>query len=52
VEDCGGPWGYGDLLAAVKNPGKNPHLLEWVGSRFEPERFDLGAVNRELATVR
>ena len=51
-EDCGGPWGYGDLLEAIKNPGKNPELLEWVGGEFDPEKFDLAAVNEELATVR
>jgi hypothetical protein len=51
-EDCGGPWGYSDLLEAIKNPGKNPELLEWVGGEFDPERFDIGAVNEELATVR
>jgi hypothetical protein len=51
-EDCGGPWGYGDLVAAVEDPEKNPELLEWVGGNFDAEKFDLAAVNRELATVR
>lgn len=51
-EDCGGPWGYGDLLEAIKNPGKNSELLEWVGGEFDPEKFDLTAVNEDLATVR
>ena len=51
-EDCGGSWGFGDLLEAVKNPGKNPELPEWVGGQFDPEKFDLAAVNRELATIR
>jgi hypothetical protein len=51
-EDCGGPWGYGDLLEAVKNPAKNPELLEWVGDHFNPEAFDMEAVNQELAAMR
>jgi hypothetical protein len=51
-EDCGGPWGYGDLPEAIKNPGKNSELQEWVGDEFDPERFDLAAVNEDLATVR
>jgi hypothetical protein len=51
-EDCGGPWGYGDLLEAVKNPSKNPEMLEWVGGEFDPEKFDLAAANEELATIR
>jgi hypothetical protein len=51
-EDCGGPWGYGDLVEAIKNPGKNPELLEWVGGEFDPEEFNLAAVNEMLAMVR
>jgi hypothetical protein len=51
-EDCGGPWGYGDLLEAIKTPGKNPELLDRVGGEFDPEEFDLAAVNEELAAVR
>ncbi len=51
-EDCGGAWGYGDLLEALENPRKNPELLEWVGGEFDPEEFDLEATNKELATIR
>jgi hypothetical protein len=51
-EDCGGPWGYGDLLEAIKNPGKNQELVEWAGGEFDPDRFELAEVNQALATVR
>jgi hypothetical protein len=51
-EDCGGSWGYRDLIGAIRNPGQNPELLEWVGREFDPEEFDLATVNQELATVR
>ena len=53
-EDCGGAWGYGDFLAAVQNPTHESHeeMLEWVGGEFDPEAFDIEAVNKELATVR
>jgi len=53
-EDCGGPWGYGDFLAAVQNPGHESHeeMLEWVGGGFDPEAFDIEAANKELAMVR
>jgi hypothetical protein len=27
-------------------------MLEWVGGEFDPERFDRGAVNRELRRIR
>jgi len=49
-EDCGGPWGYGDFLDAIQNPEHERHeeLLEWVGGEFDPEKFDMEAVNEEL----
>ena len=49
-EDCGGPWGYPEFLEAIQNPKHKQHeeLLEWVGGEFDPEEFDLGAVNEEL----
>jgi hypothetical protein len=53
-EDCGGAWGYGDFLAAIQHPGHESHeeMLEWVGGEFDPEAFDIEAVNKELASVR
>ncbi|HAF50353.1 MAG TPA: hypothetical protein DCL04_04490 [Synergistaceae bacterium] len=41
-EDCGGIWGYGEFLEAIRNPEHERHeeLLEWVGGEFDPERFD------------
>jgi hypothetical protein len=50
-EDCGGPWGYADLLEAIKSPKGDSDLLEWVGEDFDPEAFDLNQANRELAGV-
>ena len=53
-EDCGGAWGYGGLLEAIRNPNHKQHeeMLEWVGGEFDPEAFDLEAVNKELAGIR
>jgi hypothetical protein len=53
-EDCGGPWAYLDFVEAVSNPGHRKHeeMLEWVGGEFDPERFDLAAVNNELQRMR
>ena len=50
-EDCGGPWGYGDFLEAVQDPQHPEHeeRREWIGGDFDPEAFDLEAVNRQLA---
>lgn len=46
-EDVGGVWGYTDFLQAINNPEHIEHksFLEWVGGEFNPEEFDLDAVN-------
>jgi hypothetical protein len=53
-EDCGGPWGYEEFLQAIRNPDHEQHqeMLAWVGGEFDPEAFDIEAVNKDLATVR
>jgi hypothetical protein len=52
-EDCGGPPGYGEYVAAIADPHHEQHeeMLEWRGP-FDPEAFDIQAVNKELATLR
>lgn len=52
-EDCGGPWGYPEFVDAIQNRKHKQHreLLEWVGGEFDPEEFDLEAVNEELLEV-
>ena len=49
-EDCGGPWGYGDFLEAIQNPSHPEHadMTEWIGGEFDPEKFDIEAVNEKL----
>ncbi len=49
-EDCGGPWGYAELLEALSDPKHTNHaeMRDWVGDEFDPEAFDLNAVNAEL----
>ena len=53
-EDCGGVWGYADFLEAILDPDHPEHedYLDWVGGNFDPEKFDLGAVNRELGRTK
>ena len=50
-EDCGGIWGYEELLETVSNPKHPDHddMLEWLGGEFDPEEFDLEAINEDLA---
>jgi hypothetical protein len=49
-EDCGGAWGYGDFLAALRDPKHESHedMMEWSGGEFNPEAFDLAAINARL----
>jgi Plasmid pRiA4b ORF-3-like protein len=49
-EDCGGIWGYADLLAALKDPKHPEHddMEEWIGGEFDPEAFDLEEINSRL----
>jgi pRiA4b ORF-3-like protein len=54
-EDCGGVWGYGELLAAISDPDHPEHesMLEWVGGEFDPEAFDPAgfAVGRGVSSL-
>jgi hypothetical protein len=49
-EDCGGPWGYGDLLEIIQDPKHPEHeeRMEWIGGAFDPEAFNPDQVNAEL----
>ena len=49
-EDCGGAYGYMELLEILKNPKHPEHeeMLEWVGGGFDPEEFDVALVNELL----
>lgn len=49
-EDVGGVPGYFEFLHALLNPRHKEHerMLEWVGGAFDPEGFDLNAVNKYL----
>jgi len=49
-EDCGGIWGYAQMLEALKDTGHEQHeeTLEWIGEEFDPELFDVEMVNKLL----
>ncbi len=53
-EDCGGVWGYPELLEAIADPKHEDHQerLEWVGGSFDPDAFDLAATNAALQRIR
>ena len=50
-EDCGGIWGYEELLETISDPKHPEHedMLEWLGGEFDPEEFDLEEINGDLA---
>ena len=50
-EDCGGPWGYADLCAALADTTHPEHeqMLEWVGDEFDPKAFDLQASAKQVS---
>lgn len=49
-EDCGGAWGYADFVEAIKDPQHKRHeeLIEWIGDEFDPEAFNIDAINEKL----
>lgn len=53
-EDCGGPWGYAELLAALADPAHPEHetYAEWLPDGFDPIAFDRAATDRWLAALR
>jgi hypothetical protein len=53
-EDCGGSWGYMDLLDVLKDPDHPEYeeSKEWVGDLFDSEKFDIEKINRWLKPMR
>lgn len=49
-EDVGGVWGYADFLEAINDPDHERYeeFSEWIGDDFDPQEFDLNAVNKLL----
>jgi len=49
-EDCGGVWGYADMLKILKQPKHKEYeeFVEWLGDEFDPEYFDKDEVNEFL----
>ncbi|MGH9896638.1 MAG: plasmid pRiA4b ORF-3 family protein, partial [bacterium] len=52
-EDCGGMHGYELFLEAIGDQRHPEHddYVRWVGGGFDPETFDIGAVNKKLPAV-
>jgi len=56
-DDCGGIAGYYRMLAVLTEPDHEDHqaTLAWLGlssaAEFDPDRFEAGAVNEDLAGI-
>jgi hypothetical protein len=49
-DDCGGVWGYRDLLEILGDP-KNPehkNRQRWLGEKFDPTKFNMDKANQSL----
>lgn len=53
-EDCGGVWGYVDLLTVLQDEEHPEHeeMLEWLGEEFDSEAFRLAEINAALKRIR
>jgi Plasmid pRiA4b ORF-3-like protein len=53
-EDVGGGPGYIEFLEAIIDPSHEEHqqMIEWCGGSFDPDSFDLDAVNRRLSQIK
>ncbi len=52
-EDCGGPWGF-DQLMAILGDEKHPQherCRDWTPVNYDPARFDLNEINEALAQL-
>ncbi len=49
-EDCGGIWGYYDMLEILKHPEHEEYkeYVEWLGEEFDPKYFDKNEINEML----
>ena len=49
-EDCGGLWGYEELLKVIRDPEDEEHesMMEWLGGSFDPDAFDRDKANQYL----
>lgn len=49
-EDCGGVWGYADMLDILKQPDHEEYesYIEWLGGEFDPEYFNKNEINEML----
>jgi hypothetical protein len=52
-EDCGGSYGFAEFKAVLAGPrtAERAELAQWAGGDYDPDRFDLSAVNSAVAAI-
>ena len=53
-DDCGGPWGYSNLLAAISDPAheEREELIEWLPPGFDADAFDIEEATEMMRSTR
>jgi hypothetical protein len=52
LEDCGGIFRHNEIVQALRGEDElDPELREWIPEGYDPARFDLQAMRRELAAL-
>lgn len=52
-EDCGGIWGYEEMLETLNSDSEDKaELIEWLGGDFVPELFDIERLNWRLKKLK
>lgn len=52
-EDCGGIWGYYNIISVLKNPKHPEHeqCKEWYGKDFDPAYFNIDKLNEVFSEL-
>jgi hypothetical protein len=53
-EDCGGAYGFAELLKVMKNPKHRQYrsMVDWLGSPFDPVAFNIEETNQFLQMLK
>lgn len=52
-EDCGGIWGYSELLEIMADPDHEEYedRMDWLDGEFNPAEFNLAEINQRLMAI-
>ncbi len=53
-EDCGGMYGYYNLLQIINDPAHPEHedMLEWIDADLDPKHFPMEMINKKLQRIK